>query len=73
MNIVKDRESGDPRGFAFVTYGSKEDAKAAADGCDGEEVCGRNVTVAVARPRGEGGRGGGDRGRGGGHYNMYYF
>jgi len=63
------------RGFAFVTFGSAEDAKKAMDALEGQEVCGREIQCNVAKPReqksdggGRGGRGGargGGRGRGG--------
>ncbi len=72
--IVKDRESGRPRGFAFVTMGTPEEMNAAIEGLNGEEFMGRNLTINEARPReerpqgGGGGRsfgGGGGGGRGG--------
>ena len=73
VHIVKDRESGRPRGFAFVTMSSKEEMDKAIEGLDGYEFLGRNLTVNEARPRENrpsyGGGGGGGRGndrRGGG-------
>ena len=73
VNLVMDRETGRPRGFAFVTMGSKEGMEAAIRGLDGKDFGGRNLTVNEARPREErpsfGGGGGGDRrGGGGGGY-----
>lgn len=72
--IVKDRESGRPRGFAFVSMGSPEEMNAAIEGLNGEEFLGRALTINEARPReerpqgggGGGGRGGFNRGGGGG-------
>ncbi len=68
--IVKDRESGRPRGFAFVTMETPEGMNAAIEGLNGEEFMGRNLTINEARPREEraprGGGGGGYGGGGGG-------
>lgn len=63
--IVKDRESGRPRGFAFVTMGSPEEMNAAIEGLNGEEFLGRALTINEARPREERPQGGGGGGRGG--------
>ena len=66
--IVKDRESGRPRGFAFVTMETKEAMDTAIEALNGEEFLGRPLVINEARPREErsGGRNfGGDR-RGGG-------
>jgi RNA recognition motif-containing protein len=73
--IVKDRESGRPRGFAFVTMAEKSAMDAAIEALNGADFMGRNLAINVARPReerpsgGGGGYGGGgrgnDRGRGG--------
>jgi cold-inducible RNA-binding protein len=70
VSLVMDRETGRPRGFAFVTMGSKEAMEAAIRGLDGKDFGGRNLTVNEARPREErpsfGGGGGERRGGGGG-------
>ena len=71
--IVKDRESGRPRGFAFVTMEEKSAMDAAIEALNGEEFMGRNLAINEARPReerprggqGGGGFGGGGRGRSG--------
>jgi RNA recognition motif-containing protein len=63
--IVKDRESGRPRGFAFVSMETPEEMNAAIEGLNGSELAGRALTINEARPREErplGGGGGGDRG-----------
>ena len=64
--MVTDRETGRPRGFAFVEMGSDEDAKQAIDQLNGRELGGRTLTVNEAQERsgGGGGRGGGGGGRG---------
>jgi len=71
--IPSDRETGRPRGFAFVTMGSDADAKAAIAAMDGKDLDGRSLKVNEAqdKPRtgggGGGGGGGGRGGHGGGH------
>jgi RNA recognition motif-containing protein len=65
VSIVMDRETGRPRGFAFVEMGSEAEAQAAVKALDGRELGGRTLKVNVARPR-EGGGGGDRRGGGGG-------
>ena len=72
--IVKDRESGRPRGFAFVTMAEKSAMDAAIEALNGADFMGRNLAINVARPReerpsgGGGGYGGGGRGGNGGGY-----
>jgi RNA recognition motif-containing protein len=69
-----DKMTGRPRGFAFVTMGTAEEAKAAIEGLNGKDLGGRALTVNEARPKEEsgggrgfgGGGGGGGRGFGGG-------
>ncbi|XP_012562219.1 uncharacterized protein LOC100201184 [Hydra vulgaris] len=70
VSIIKDRETQRPRGFAFVEFDSEEDAEAAIDGCNGQDVNGRQITVARAKARSGGGGGGGysSGGSGGGGY-----
>ena len=71
--IVKDRESGRPRGFAFVTMETKEAMDTAIEALNGEEFLGRPLVINEARPREErsGGRNfGGDRRGGGGGRNF---
>ena len=67
-NIMMDRMTGRPRGFAFVTMSSPEEAQKAIEVLHGKDFDGRALTVNVARPREEragGGGGGGGGGRGG--------
>ncbi len=63
-NLVTDRATGRPRGFAFITMSSPEEAQKAIDGLNGKELGGRALNVNIARPPGE--RSGGGRGYGGG-------
>ena len=73
-NLMMDRATGRPRGFAFVTMSSPEEAQKAIDALNGKELDGRALTVNLARPReerpagggGRGGYGGGGRGGSGG-------
>jgi cold-inducible RNA-binding protein len=60
--IATDRETGRPRGFAFVTMGTAEEAKVAAEKLNGNDLDGRALTVNEAKPKEEmGGGGGGGR------------
>lgn len=69
--VITDRDTGRPRGFAFVTMNNDAEARAAIEGLNGTELDGRTITVNEARPKtnagGGGGRGGprGGAGRGG--------
>ena len=58
--IIKDKFSGESRGFAFVEMPSKAEAQSAIAGLNGKEFKGRALTVNEARPRSEG-RGDRDR------------
>src|SRR5689334_22702905 len=60
-NLMMDRVSGRPRGFAFVTMGTPEEAQKAIAAMNGKELDGRALTVNVARPREERPPGGGGR------------
>jgi cold-inducible RNA-binding protein len=64
--IVMDRETGRPRGFAFVTMGSNADAQAAISALDGTSLSGRTLKVSEAQERSGGGGGRDRRGGGGG-------
>jgi len=65
--ILKDKYSGQSKGFGFVEFPSKADGQSAIAGLNGHELKGRNINVNEARPRtesreGQGGYGGGGRG-----------
>ena len=64
--IVKDKYSGQSKGFGFVDMPSSEEARSAINQLNGKELKGRTLNVNEARPRTEGGRGGEGGGRGGG-------
>ena len=73
VHLPSDRETGRPRGFAFVTMDSKEAMEQAIKALDGQDFQGRNLRINEAQPResfgGGGGRpggfgGGGNRGGG---------
>ena len=65
-NLMMDRATGRPRGFAFITMSSPEEAKAAIDALNGKSLGGRALTVNEARPREEGGGANRSGGVGGG-------
>src|SRR5256884_5984500 len=67
VKIVTDRETGRPRGFAFVELATDAQAQTAVSALNGTQFGGRPLTVSEARERapGGGGGGGGGGGRGG--------
>jgi len=69
-SVVKDRFSGESRGFGFVEMPAKKDADAAIAALNGTEQKGRSITVNEAKPKApkSGGGGGGGGGRGGRRY-----
>jgi len=73
VSIVTDRDTGQPRGFAFVEMTSAQEAQTAIAQLNGAELNGRALNVNEARPKPSGGGsgrggfgGGGRRGSGGG-------
>src|SRR5208283_3164762 len=74
VSIITDRDTGQPRGFAFVEMNDDESATKAMEALNGTNLGGRNLTVNEARPKadrprregGGGGRGGCGGGGGGG-------
>ena len=70
VTVVRDRDTGQPRGFAFVEMTNPNEAANAMQAMNGREMNGRTLNVNEARPReqrsgGGGGYGGGGGGRGG--------
>jgi cold-inducible RNA-binding protein len=59
INVIMDKMTGRPRGFAFATMGTEEGAKAAILALNGKDWKGRALTVNEARPREERPGGGG--------------
>lgn len=86
VTILRDRDTGQPRGFAFVEMANDEEAQKAIAGTNGTQLGSRALNVNEARPKTErsggfnrggrpGGGGGGNRrggrGGGGGFHNRY--
>ena len=70
VNVITDRDTGRPRGFAFVEMPDDSQAQTAIESLNQSEIRGRAVNVNVARPKADrprrgGGGGGGGGGRGG--------
>ena len=72
VNVVTDRDSGQPRGFAFVEMSERRDAETAISALNGAELHGRAMNVNEARPKNEGGgRPASHRSSGGGYRSRY--
>ena len=73
VNIITDKYTGKPRGFAFVEMPDQNSATSAISGLNTQELNGRTLNVNEARPRTDRGGGGGGRGgnRGGGRGGGY--
>jgi RNA recognition motif-containing protein len=67
--IIKDRETGRSKGFAFVEMSSSDEAQKAINMLTGHMLGGRDLRVSIARPREEGGGGGRSFGNRGGYGN----
>jgi len=67
VSVITDRDTGRPRGFAFVEMSNNAEAQAAIKGVNGTEHGGRTLNVNEAKPKTNGGGGGGGcfGGRGG--------
>jgi RNA recognition motif-containing protein len=65
VSIITDRDTGQPRGFAFVEMPDDDAAAKAIEAVNGTNLDGRNLNVNEARPKAERPRGGGGGGRGG--------
>jgi RNA recognition motif-containing protein len=61
VNIIKDKYSGESKGFGFVEMPAKAEAQSAIEGLNGKELKGRTLKVNEARPRSQDRRGGGRR------------
>lgn len=49
--VAMDRETGRPRGFAFITFSKADESAAAISGMDGKDLDGRNIKVNEAKPK----------------------
>ena len=67
VNVIKDKYTGEPRGFGFVEMSGQDAATAAIGGLNGQELNGRTLNVSEARPRSDKGDRS-DRGGGRGNY-----
>ena len=65
VKVIKDKYSGESRGFGFVDMPDKTEGESAISGLKDKELKGRRLNVNEARPRSEGRRGTGSRGGGG--------
>lgn len=65
VSVIKDRDTGRSKGFAFVEMGSDDDAQKAISQFNGQSFQDRSLKVNVARPREDRPRGGGGGGFGG--------
>lgn len=68
-SVVRDRDSGQSRGFGFVEMTNSGEATAAMSVLNGQDLNGRTLNVNEARPRENNGGGGFNRNRGGGGGN----
>ena len=66
ISLIRDRFTGQSRGFAFIEIASDEDADRAINSLNGQNFGGRNLVVNEARPQTERSGGGGGRGGYGG-------
>jgi hypothetical protein len=66
VSLIRDRYSGEPRGFGFVEIANDDEADRAIQTLNGKDFLGRNLVVNEARPMREGGGRGGRGGGGGG-------
>lgn len=66
VSIVTDKQTGQSRGFGFVEMANPQEAEQAITQLNGAQLNGRRMNVNEARPRPEGGGGGGYESRGGG-------
>lgn len=71
VTIMRDRDTGQPRGFAFVEMANDEEAAKAIAGTNGTQLGNRNINVNEARPKTERAGGGGFRAGGGGGRGGY--
>jgi cold-inducible RNA-binding protein len=71
--VIKDKYSGQSKGFGFVEMAMQNQAQAAITSLNGKDLMGKQITVSEARPRPDQGRTGGDRMNYGGRRDRYWF
>ena len=64
LAFIKDRDTGRPKGFAFITFENQQAAETAMREMDGKDLDGRNIAVKFAEDKKRDGGGSRDRGRG---------
>ena len=65
VNIITDKNTGEPRGFAFVEMSTRDEAVEAITNLNGQDLDGRTIKVSEAKPRRE------NNNRGGGYRRSY--
>lgn len=68
INVITDRMTGQPRGFAFVEMSNRSDAEKAISYLNGSDLQGRTLNVNEARPKTDSPRSGGGNSRGGNRF-----
>lgn len=71
VNVMRDKFSGEARGFGFVEINDEQQAAKAISACNGKELLGRSIVVNEARPMAQGGGGRGSQGGGGSRRERY--
>lgn len=71
VNVIKDKFSGESKGFGFIEMPKRTEAEAAIAGLNGKDFMGQTLTVNEARPKSEGHRKGGGGYGGGGRRGGY--
>lgn len=69
--VIKDRDSGQSKGFGFVEMENDADAKKAIEELNGKDLSGRSIMVSEARPQEDRRSSGGGGGGGGGFRKSY--
>jgi len=71
VDMIKDRETGAPRGFSFITIAGADAAAKAVEGLNGRDVDGRQIKVNIAEERSRNRASGGGRSSNTGRSNFY--
>ncbi|PKK82597.1 MAG: RNA-binding protein [candidate division Zixibacteria bacterium HGW-Zixibacteria-1] len=72
INIISDKYTGKPKGFAFVEMSGKDESNAAISGLNGHELNGRAMNVNEAKPRAQSGGSSGGNNSGSNRYRKPY-